>query len=36
MTLEQILTALELLRVACGTQCAKFENGEFTTYNVGE
>lgn len=36
MTFEQILTALELLRVACGTQCAKYENGVLTTYNMGD
>jgi hypothetical protein len=33
MTLEQIVNALQVLRVACGTSSATYANGHFTTYN---
>lgn len=31
MTLEQIVNALQILRAACGTNAAQFNNGQFST-----
>lgn len=34
MTLEQIVNALQILRAACGTNGATYENGQFHAHGV--